>query len=470
MPGPTQTSTRQRTRVTVSRDALTAMLVLHAPNPGEPDLTLEEIHADLAKAGVTFGVDEEAIAAALQANTLNTPIQIAKGVAPIKGENAKFAYAFDPSNNHCPFEDKLGHIDYKQLNFIQNAAKDQILATKTPPTAGVAGKNVYGEDVPALAGRDLPFRSGVNTCVSEDGLTLHAAASGAIVYKAGEISVKDVMVISGDLDHNVGNVECLGSLKVTGDIKAGYSICADGDLEVNGNVEDSTILVKGNIMIKGGFFGNSAGVLHADGNITVKFAEGQRITAGGDITVGGELINCNVIAKGSVFVKGKRGKIIGGEVRAEKEIRAAVLGSDAGTFTVLAVAFDADMMRQYYQISKEVARLKADSQRIKDALYGLYRLQMDGKLSAGQAEALKKLEAFQKDLPTNLESLEKQKSEIEEKTRELRDARIIADEILYPGVRAQFGLIYRDIVQEVRSCKLMIEGYQVVMSEVSPSR
>ncbi len=466
----TATSTRQRTKVNISKDAMTALLVIYPPAEKENPPTLEQVMADLNKAGVVFGVKTEAVENALINKTYNTPMIIAQGTSPTKGENSKFEYKFDPANNHSPNVDGHGHIDYKDIHFIQNAEAGQLLATRTLPTEGTVGKTVTGKEVSGASGRDLPFRNGANTKVSADTLSLTAAVAGAIVYRNGEISVKDTMLISGDVDHNVGNLDCRGSLKVTGDIKAGFNLTVDGDLEVNGNVEDSAIVVKGNIMVKGGFFGNGTGKMYADGNITLKFAEGQNVACGGDLTIGGELINAHATAGGSVIVKAKHGKIVGGETRAVREIRSAVLGSETGTQTILRVAFNAEMMQRHFEINKEITRLRADSQRVKEALYGLYRLQMDGKLGPERLGALQKLEAFQKDFPANMESLEKQRIEIEAQLQNLRDARIVAEENLHPGVKAYFGLIYREIVEELRACKLLLEGHQIVMSQLTPPK
>jgi uncharacterized protein (DUF342 family) len=457
--------TTQRVKVNLPKDEMTAMIVLPAPSAGEGSQTKDEVMAELARVNVTYGIIEAAIDSCIGTKQYNTPVIVAKGEPPKKGENATFTYAFDTENNHSPKEDKDGRIDYKDINFIQNAQEGQLLATKVPATQGEPGVTVTGKQIPPTPGKDTPFKVGANTKVSDDGLTLIAAANGVIVYRAGEVSIKDVMTISTDVDFNVGNLDCRGSLKIAGDIKAGFSVKANGDIEVNGNVEDGTVTAHGNIMVKGGFFGNGTGVMHADGNITIKFAEGQKLTAGGDITAGGEMINCNVTAAGNVVVKGKNGKIVGGEIRASKEIRACVLGSDAGTHTSLLVAYNADLMKQYFEAGKEIQRLNGDFTRIKEALYGLYRLQMDGKLTPEKKAALDKLQAFQKEIPQNLESLQRTRTEIEEKLKEYKDARIVADEILYPGVQAHFGLIYREIMEEVRKCQVTMEGSQILISD-----
>jgi hypothetical protein len=458
-------NTRARVTTTISKDSMSASVLLRAPQEDEPGITSDEILEELDRAGVIFGIDRAAIQEAVENQRYNTPLKVASGRKPQKGVNASFVYHFDTSDTLKPKEDEDGHIDYKDINFIQNTEKGALLVTKVPATRGQPGMSVLGKEIKGPNGRDLQFKHGSNTEVSEDGLELHATASGAIQFQHGKVSVSDVITIKGDVDHNVGNIDCRGSVRVTGDVKAGFNMKLDGDLEVNGNVEDCNIDVGGHVYVKGGFFGEGAGVMRAGGDITVKFAEGQKMISDNVITVGGEIINCQVIAKERVMVKGRKGTIIGGEIGAGQEIRAAVVGSDAGTATHLTVAYDHKLMTKHNHITREMQRLADDEVRIKEALVSLYRLQMDRELNPKQKAAMAKLEQFKKDLPGNLASLQRQKEELEEEMKQYKDARIIVESIIYPGVKAQFGIVYRDINEEKERCKLTLDNNKVMISE-----
>ncbi|MEW5794856.1 MAG: FapA family protein [Candidatus Zixiibacteriota bacterium] len=461
----TATSKRTRVAVTISKDSMTASILLRAPQDGDGPITFEEVMEELKANNVAFGIDQDAIREAVANSTFNTPLKVASGRMPERGANSTFVYNFDTSAQHVPKEGPDGHIDYKDIDFIQNVEKGAVLATRVPATAGRPGVNVRGKEIKGPDGRDVPFNNGVNTEVSSDGLSLSATASGAIQFQYGKVSVMDIITIKGDVDHTVGNVDCRGSLRVSGSIKAGFKITVDGDLEVGGNIEDAEIHAKGNIMVKGGFFGEGGGIMEAGGDITVKYAEGQRLVAGNEIQVGGEIVNCRVEAGERVVVKGRRGKIIGGTVRARCEIRAAVLGSEAGTHTELQVAYDPELIRQYYEATRESQRIQGDQARIKDALYVLYRLQMENKLSPDKKAALVKLEQFQKEAPENLEALKKRMAEIEEELRKHHDAVIICEEKLYPGVKAAFGIVYREMLEENGRCKLNLEAGKVLISD-----
>ena len=462
----TGTRTRERAKVTISGDGMSATLMIVTPHDGERDVTAEEIHAAIDSAGIAFGLKEDVVARCATNIEYNKPIVIAEGVKPKKGDSSQFEYHFDTENNHQPTEDDEGRIDYRSINFIQNIEKGAVMATRTPATPGIPGRTVRGKELKAPGGREIPFNKGVNTEESEDSLTLTASTSGAIMFKHGKISVNDLTVISGDVDHQVGNIDCRGSVRVSGNVKAGYNIKVDGDLEVAGHVEDATIDAGGNVTIKGGFFGKSSGHLKAGGDITIKYAEGQKIEAGGDITVGGEVINCDIMAKGNVSFKGAKGKIIGGETKAGKEIVAAEIGSDAGTATHLYVAFDMELMQKHSEILTELKRLESDGDRVKEGLYALYKIELAGKLPPEKKAVLDKLNQFQKELPDNVATLETEKEKVEAELREYDDSKVVADAVMHSGVTVHFGVVYKEIVDDHESCEITISDGKIMLSRM----
>lgn len=456
---------RARVALTVSKDSMSATVILRAPQDGDPPITVQEVLDELESKEVVFGIDRDTIVKVVNDMEYNSPVTVASGQPPERGTNSSFVYHFSTDKDHRPKEDPDGHIDYRDIDFIQNTESGTLLVTKVPATVGKPGINVRGKEIKGADGRDLPFNAGQNTQVSEDGLSLTSTAGGVIQFQGGRVSVCDVLVIKTDVDHTVGNLNVKGSLRVQGDIKAGFEIKVESDLEVNGKVEDSNIEVGGNIYVKGGFFGKGAGIMKAGGDITLKFAEGQHIEAGNNVVIGDEAINCIIEAAEQVVVKGRKGKIIGGTVKAGKVIRAAELGAETGCATQLTVAFDPELMERYNCLIKEMQRIKEDGDRVKDALYGLYRLQIDGKLPPEKKAVLAKLEQFQKDLPGNIKELLAQKAAIEEEIAKNNDAVIVAEEVLHSGVKASFGIVYREILEDYKRCKLTLEGNKVMVSD-----
>ncbi len=464
----TDTTTRRRIRVTITKDSMKALIVISRPNAEEPPISLDETMDALAQADVVYGIDEESVSQSVTMCEYDKPIDVAKGQPPVKGADSEFEYLFQTENRFQPQEDEDGRIDYRDMKYIQNTHEGDILIRKTEPTDGVNGKGVNGREIVAPRGRSIPFNNGENTLISEDGLELRATVDGAIVYARGRVSVKDVMVIN-NVDFSVGNIDAVGSLRVSGKINSGFTINVGGDLEVSGNVDDAKIYVKGNILVRGGFLGAGEGEMHADGDITIKYAVGQKLSAGGSITVGGELLNCHVTAKDSVTVKGRSGKIVGGEINAGKTIEAAIIGSEAGTATSLTVAFDAEAMRLFHEACHEISRLNADNERVKDNLVQLYKLQMAGKLNAQQEDGLAKLEEFKNSVPEALEAVEKRKAEVEERLKKLCDSKIIATEVLYAGVTAHIGVLVKQLDEDLLAVQLSQDGHRVVEEKYKKS-
>lgn len=460
----TDTTTRRRIRVTVSKDHMKALIVIKKPELGEPEISVKEVMEVLSQAGVVYGIDEGMVDDSVSQMDYEKPIEVAQGKPPVKGSDSKFEYCFQTENRFQPQEGKDGRIDYRDMKYIQNINNGGVLARKTPPTDGVNGKGVNGREIVAPRGRNIPFNNGENTRISEDDLELTSTTDGAVVYARGRVSVKDIMTVN-NVDFNVGNIEAVGSLRVSDTICTGFTVKVGGNLEVNGNVEDAKIKVQGNILVRGGFNGAGAGEMQADGDITVKYAAGQKISAGGTVTVGGELLNCQVTAKENVIVKGRKGKIVGGEINAGKKIVAAVIGSEAGTVTSLTVAFDAEAMRQYHEARHEISRLKADDERVKENLVQLYKLQMADKLNKHQQAGLKKLEEFKNSVPSVLETLEKKKAEVEERLKKLRDSRIIATDVMYPGVKAHVGIMVKEVDEEMKAVELSQDGQRIVVEK-----
>lgn len=462
----TSATSASRIRITISKDKLTAMMAISAAPEGATQVELEDVHQALKEAGVVHGIDANAIEAAINDKLFDTPVKVAEGTSPSRGNDASFTHTYNTASVHKPEEGEDGHIDYRNIDFIQNTTKGTVLVRKIPATDGTSGTAVDGSESPAPRGRDLPFSAGENTVPSEDGTELLANADGAVVCRNNTVSVQEVLTIKGDIDFNVGNINAVGSVKVTGSIKAGFTVKVGGNLEVNGNVEDCTVEVKGDVLVRGGCFGAGKGRIKAEGDVLLKFAESYQIVSGQNVTVGGELLNCQVMAAEQVLVKGRGGKIVGGDVRAGKEIRAAVLGSDASTPTVLKVAYNAELMKRYKETIEEADRLKADEERVRDSLLDLVRLQLRDRLPPDKVPVMKQLEQFKKSVPKELEKLEEERESIQEQMQELKEACIIADDTIYPGVQAHFGIVYREVSDALRHCRLTIDGNRILISDL----
>jgi uncharacterized protein len=443
-------------------DGSEAYIKLIAAELEMESLTSERLRGILADAGICHGLKNDVISQLIENPVIGEHVLIAAGDSPTPGKDAQLEYLFDTVAKREPKVDAQGRIDYKDLNFIQNAKAGQVLVRKAPVEPGTPGKSVLGKDIAPRSGRDRPIVRGANTHLAPDGLTLMSSIDGTIMFKGGSVSVQPSQNIPGSVDSSTGNINCVGSVKVYQNICSEFKVVVNGDLEVGGNIEDAFIEVTGNVLVRGGFFGSGKGVMVAGGDVTLKYAENQKIRAGGSIYVGGEVLNCDLYASDAVVVQGKMGRIAGGNVAAKHLVRVSSFGNDASVVTHVHVAYDLKLMERMREVTKELERLGSDEKRVKEALVGLYRLEMNGKLPADKKEVLLRFKDFMTQLPPQKEALKTEFEQLKQKMQELSGARVVAEDAVYAGTIIHFGPVYKEILEDIRNGMVFEKGGEAI--------
>lgn len=432
-------------KVSVSEDKLTAFVQIPSDPPPSLPFDEEVLYEALRDAGIVYGIDDEAVSRAATGETPDEKIPVATGTPSKTGDDAWIEFKVDLESDRTPKVGTDGRIDYKNIDFLRNAPEGAVLAVKHSRTEGVPGMNVLGKEISAMKGRDKILPIGSNTYASKDKMQLFAKTDGSIVYTGGRVNIHPISTISGNVSVETGNIDAIGSLKVCGDIDAGYIVKVGGDLEVSGNVMDATVEVGGNVMVKGGFIGQGKGRIVAQGNVTVRYVESQLIIANGDIHIGGEAMNARLMSGNAIYFKSAKSKLVGGDITARNLIWARDVGNDTGTITVARVGFDPMLMSEYNKAKREIERLETDLARVKEGLLVLIKLEMDGKLPEAKKPVLEKLRQFQSTAPEQIEAHQKKKAELEQKLKENSVAKIAIEGKAYPGAIFYFGLTYNEL-------------------------
>ena len=348
----------------ISRDEMTAELMLLPPcGQGKP-ITADELTAIIRdKWGITHGLDERAVGEAVSGRKYYRKIEIAHGKLPEKGEDGTITFLFNREHNYAPKIDEEGNADYKNLNIFESVSEGDKVVQATPPTEGVPGFTVKGKELPPKKGADAKLPKGKNLNVSEDGLSLIAAKSGRIDYKNGRVDINDVYKVSGDVDMSVGNIKFEGDVLVSGNVISGLTIEAAGMIEVWGNVEAATLIAGKDIILKKGMQGMDKGKLVSGGNVVAKFLERCVIETKGDIC-SDYIVQCKVIAEGGITMKGKWGKIIGGTLRAGKEITANTVGSPSNELTIIELGAAPQLRARYLKLTEERDSVRAQLEKV----------------------------------------------------------------------------------------------------------
>ena len=433
--------------VTISQDAMAAYVSIIPPDPGGEAVTVDAVLKKLEESGVTYGIDLKAVEAAVQESSIvqdrdASPMEcrVAWGKPPIDGEDARIDYheaLTAASGRPKVLED--GRVNLFDLNTVHNVPKGTVLAVETPPTAGEPGISVLGAEVPARPGRDLWLRAGRGTSLSEDKLKVIADVDGHAAIIDGKVEVTSIFTVPRDVGVETGNIHFVGSVVVRGGIQPGFSVKADGDVEVQGNIEGGTVEAKGNVTVQYGIKGGGRGHIKAGGVVKARFIENADVCAGSNVWATDGILQSRVQAGSMIEVLGKRGAIIGGRVMAKEAVSARVLGSAIGGATEIIVGSLPSLRAEFLESRKKQVEIESNLQRISQTLQYLGDQEKKGQLSKDKREMMARTLQIQEQLTVDLKVVKEHCYELERAMSDTRKAWVQAKEVCYPGVKIGIG-------------------------------
>jgi uncharacterized protein (DUF342 family) len=394
-------------KVTLKERGAEAWVKIEPPVP----VHISKIQQALSANGVVIGINNDVV---LQLSQFPgpEPVQVAQGQPAVHGEAAKVEYYFRGGGQRAgqPLEMDDGRVDYRELGYIENVTKGQVLATKTPPGLGIPGRNVLGDEIPAKNGRDITLRAGQNTMMSEDEMSIIALIDGQPKLDGTRVSVQPIVVVSGDVDFSTGNINFQGSVKINGNVLPGFTIKATQDVEIGGVMEGATIEAGGKVSVKGGVRQHS--VITSHGDVTVRFVDSESsITTRANLMVVESSMHSTLTA-GLAIKVGK--KLIGGTAQAGEFVSAEALGSPGGTHTVLDVR-TGRQVKVIEQLQKAIATQNAQLHTVNQTFEAIIanpnapsgafdktkelRTQLEGRLDQLQAELNERTGAQGEDAP-----------------------------------------------------------------------
>ena len=297
-------------------------------------LSILDIDRAADKADIRTELGRDTIARIVRNGLFGQLALISRGLPPTPGEHGEIYYHFENSAALSPAVLESGNVDFKSLNRIPVARAGDCLASRIPPTNGVNGISVFGRPIEAEPGRDTPLRAGDNTHITDDGLRLYADCDGQIILNGNVVEVQNIHFIDGDVDYGTGNIDFNGMVAVSGFVRDGFSIRADGDIIIEGGVEGAELESRnGDISVRLGVQGAGRAEVRAAGHVRAKFITQSIVQAGGGVAVQESIMHSSVSAGGAVTALGPRGALVGGTIRAGHSVTARFIGSEAHAAT-----------------------------------------------------------------------------------------------------------------------------------------
>lgn len=200
---------------------------------------LAQIESDLGQYLERMGEAGDGISAAARALARQSAV-VARGIAPCQGLDAELRWFVETGLNPGQIGDD-GRMDYRSRSYVKTVEKGTVLAELTEPMAGEAGTSVTGA---VIAARDGESNIGlrvdertVEVCRTQTGWQYIAACSGNLSLRGNELSIRDELLIAGDVDMSTGNIEAKGNVRIGGSVLAGFRVEATGRVEIGKDVQ-----------------------------------------------------------------------------------------------------------------------------------------------------------------------------------------------------------------------------------------
>ena len=363
---------------------------------------------------------------------------------------------FDPDFDHLSVKPKIsadGRADLHNLGYVQNVVKGQILA-EFLPTEQV--QNPQAEFMRTTA----DFPAGPNTRVDPSHPQyLLADANGYVFYLDGQITVKNVLNVRGDVNFQTGNIFFVGNLAVYGDVRTGFEVQAN-DILVKGLVEGGIARARHDMAVLGGVRGRVEGkcLLDAGHSLRVMHVENAEVRSHGRLFVEKFCLHSRLYVTGDMVVKGR---LYGGVCQTNGSIFVReALGSPNETPTTVELGYNPYYIRQLERCESLLTEL---NQRIVHYKAVAGHLPPDANAPARRLAAArskqKRLQEHRQDLWRNLTEDGKQASR----------CRVLVPGTVYPGVDISIGRILYNVAKPMNNVMFVLRD-QAIEVEPLPAR
>lgn len=431
---------------------MNATVEIEPPFFTKPWPTVDEVKRSLDAHGVKVGISDDAIQSLLARKLANEPVVVATGIPPIEGKDAEIELIKDPDKPFDVRDDEK--IDFWSRSTIVTVHPGQEIAIKHPLVNGKNGVDVTGGVAKAALVRNVEFSFGDGLKRDEmNPLLLIATAEGQLKNERGRLVVLPELDIHRDIDFAIGSIDFTGAVKITGAVRDGFHVAAQGNITINGPVEGADIDSQGVIVIQGGVRGMGRGTVRANGDISLSFGDNATIRSGGTILVKNAMLHSHLYAQTAVVAlgSGKHSQIAGGRIEAGLEVACNILGSEMGTKTEVVVGLPPEQLEKRKIFTTEIKRCEDNLERIEPNMKILKALEAAGKLDDKKRAMMMDLTKMKFQLQAAREGMQKELKALEEQIALVKDKGIVrVKDICYPGtVITVRGLTY--IVHEV--CK-----------------
>lgn len=285
--------------------------------------------------------------------------RIAKGTAAVNGVDGHILFLVKVLDGEVVLHaDDRGRVSFADLNLFDNIKSGQTIARVYPPKAGKDGVDALGAVLPARHGEPAVVNLDVSVQSSQASdapyQLLKAQKEGYVSTDDGIIAIKDELNIKGDLDFRYGNIDFVGTVKISGDVLPGFVVSAKRGITIDGNVQQGTLRCsEGDIVVRGYARGGAGSRITCGGSLSLKIAHDVHAEVMGSITVAKESVDCHYLSQETFSAT--EGRVVGGSLFTVCGAEAKVFGNDAELPTEIVIGSSVEVSSDFLKLEALIA-------------------------------------------------------------------------------------------------------------------
>lgn len=445
----------------VSADSMLVTCRFYPASEGGTPMSAQEILNDLNAKGIRAGIRQDEILKFINNRLFSTNYLLVTGKPPKHGHDAKIEYFFNTDLSLKPKRNEDGTVDYRELDIIHKVEKGALLAKLHQADEGEMGVDVFGKEVKPRTVHKMKLEHGKNISLSEDQTEMYSDVTGHVSLVDGKVFVSDVFTVPADVDNSIGNIHYPGNVHINGNVKGGFSVIAEGDVEIDGIVEDASVQAGGRIVVKRGIHGMTRGVLKAKGDIICRFVENATIVSGGSVEAE-SILHSQISASDTVKVNGKKGFITGGVIRAGNMIEAQTIGSVVGAATRVEVGVPPEQKERFAELQQWIVQNTKTMAQIRPILLAFgERMARGEKIPADKAQYVEQLTQTMRAKEEEMLVAQKEYAQLHNMMLHNDNARVRVSRTICSGVTVCISDISMTMKDDRSYCQLVVDAGEI---------
>ncbi|MCD6489719.1 MAG: DUF342 domain-containing protein [Thermodesulfobacterium sp.] len=316
------------------------------------------------------------------------------------------------------------------------AKKDEAIGRWYPSIPGTPGVNVWGDPIePPPFTEKPPFTLGSNLYIDEKDNLIKAKESGVLILEKDTIEIYPEYTLKSNVDFSTGNVYFTGKkLTIEGDIKFGFKVVCEGELELHGTTENKVYIEVNGPFICQGIIRGEETKLKVKGNAEIKTVEYGILEIEGDFNITNYLIFSNCTVYGNLTAVSGKGIIYGGEVKCGGNVSVKILGNENHTPTKVFAGYNPSLMEPYRKALEEEIKIKTALEKLEQGIKLGKKMKKYGKLSEQKEKILLKLEEEAEKCHKSLEKMKETINNLKKLIAEYKSRTIKILDKAYAGV------------------------------------